>query len=162
MGNKNSKKKSTSVEEQYPNFVPRKHLRGQPSSSSPDIITTPPAEEKLPEVTPVREENQTVDTTRPAEEQAQEVTLAKEVNQTVENDRIEERLKLSALPIPEASPSPNSPRQRHATGEVNYDKFCMDIQEENYNLLKEEFNNPKVFLTNQILMSVQFFQNFER
>ena len=47
--------------------------------------------------------------------------------------------------------------------QVDWTKLAKETQEENYNILREEFRrNPQLFLANQLMMSVQFFKNFDR
>ena len=47
--------------------------------------------------------------------------------------------------------------------QVDWVKLAKETQEENYNILREEFRrNPQLFLANQLMMSVQFFKNFDR
>ena len=47
--------------------------------------------------------------------------------------------------------------------QVDWVKLAKETQEENYKVLREEFRrNPQLFLANQLMMSVQFFKNFDR
>ena len=47
--------------------------------------------------------------------------------------------------------------------QVDWIKLAKETQEENYKILREEFRrSPQLFLANQLMMSVQFFKNFDR
>ncbi len=50
-----------------------------------------------------------------------------------------------------------------ARPQIDFGRLAADTQEENYQVMKEEFRkNPSLFLSNQLMMSVQFFRNFDR
>jgi hypothetical protein len=62
-----------------------------------------------------------------------------------------------------AGPRTPPPVSSSAAGGVDYSALEANAQEENFAALRKDFaENPTLFLVNQLMLSVQFFKNFDR
>ncbi len=148
-----SKDKTKDVEELYPQFV-KPRPEEDPSLSS----------ERTPDAAPVQNGSgppkSILRKAESTESRSESVDLSRQ-QQPLESPRPPPAQQTQSPQVPPPLPKHSSPPQ--ATKQIDWNTLEREVQEENYRMLKDDYTrNVHQFLTNLLLMSVQFFRNFER
>ena len=145
MGSKNSKPNEWDNKD-YAKYKKDKKKREKKNGSNAAPAPIPPNPSPIPQPTPIRPEKL---------HESPPMKKTSRINRHSPPD--------SGIATPTPTTTESGGYGRSGTLHINYEVLEKQTQRENFRILREEFlNKPNLFLIKNLMLSVQFFKNFDR